>query len=229
MAPAFTQHHSSNRERIGFVSQTNPNLPPAPTRHLPALQSLPVCTQPKEEETTSPGRTTAVPFDARLHDPLIYLELPVATEEVCLQMKTAIPSLPGIKRDWHVIDADGAVLGRVASQAASILMGKHTARYTPYIDTGDHVVVVNAAKVRLTGNKENQKMYRRHSGYPGGLTETLARTVRETRPTRMVEEAIQGMLPKNKLGKQMYRKLKVYADDKHPHVAQKPAELKAAE
>jgi large subunit ribosomal protein L13 len=141
-------------------------------------------------------------------------------------MKTAIPSLPGIERDWHVIDANGAVLGRVASQAAQILMGKHKPRYTPYLDTGDHVVVVNAAKVRLTGNKENQKLYRRHSGYPGGLTETLARTVREKRPARMVEEAVYGMLPNSKLGRQMYRKLKVYAGDKHPHEAQKPVELK---
>ena len=140
-------------------------------------------------------------------------------------MKTAIPSLPGIERDWHVIDAEGAVLGRIASKAALILMGKHKPRYTPFLDTGDHVIVVNAAKVRLTGNKENQKLYRRHSGYPGGLTETLARTVRQTRPTRMVEEAVAGMLPKNKLGKQMYRKLQVYAGPKHPHQAQKPVEM----
>jgi large subunit ribosomal protein L13 len=140
-------------------------------------------------------------------------------------MKTAIPSLPGIERDWHVIDAEGAVLGRIASKAALILMGKHKPRYTPFLDTGDHVIVVNAAKVRLTGDKENQKLYRRHSGYPGGLTETLARTVRQTRPTRMVEEAVQGMLPKNKLGKQMYRKLQVYAGPKHPHQAQKPVEM----
>jgi len=144
-------------------------------------------------------------------------------------MKTVFPSLPAIQRAWHVIDADGAVLGRVASQAALILMGKHKPSYTPFIDTGDHVVVVNAEKVRLTGRKEEQKMYRRHSGYPGGLTETLARTVRQTRPTRMVEEAIAGMLPHTKLGKQMYRKLNVYAGDKHPHQAQKPVELKVGQ
>jgi len=143
-------------------------------------------------------------------------------------MKTVIPSLPGIERDWHVIDAEGAVLGRIASKAALILMGKHKPRYTPFLDTGDHVIIVNAAKVRLTGNKENQKLSRRHSGYPGGLTETLARTVRQTRPTRMVEEAISGMLPKNKLGKQMYRKLQVYAGPKHPHQAQKPVEMQVA-
>ena len=140
-------------------------------------------------------------------------------------MKTAIPSLVGIEREWHLIDAQDAVLGRLASKAAMILMGKHKPRYTPFLDTGDHVVVVNAAHVKLTGNKEKQKLYRRHSGYPGGLTETSARRVRETRPVRMVEEAIQGMLPKTKLGKQMYRKLQVYAGPKHPHQAQKPVEL----
>jgi large subunit ribosomal protein L13 len=140
-------------------------------------------------------------------------------------MKTAIPSPSGIVRQWHLIDAEEAVLGRVASKAATLLMGKHKPSYTPFLDTGDHVVVVNAAKVRLTGRKEEQKMYRRHSGYPGGLTETKARIVRAARPQRMVEEAIAGMLPKNKLGKQMYRKLQVYAGPKHPHEAQKPVEL----
>jgi len=140
-------------------------------------------------------------------------------------MKTAIPSPEDIDRKWHLIDAQDVVLGRLASKAALLLMGKNKPMYTPYIDTGDHVVVVNAAKVRLTGRKEEQKLYRRHSGYPGGLTETSARKVRETRPARMVEEAIQGMLPKNKLGKQMYRKLNVYAGGKHPHQAQKPVEL----
>ncbi len=140
-------------------------------------------------------------------------------------MKTVIPSAQGIERKWHLMDAEAAVLGRLASKAANILMGKHKPSYTPYIDTGDHVIVVNAAKVKLTGAKEEQKIYRRHSGYPGGLTETKARIVREARPARMVEEAIQGMLPKNKLGKQMYRKLQVYAGPKHPHDAQKPTAL----
>ena len=140
-------------------------------------------------------------------------------------MKTEIPSPEAIERKWHLIDAEDAVLGRVASKAALVLMGKHKAQYTPFIDTGDHVVVVNAAKVRLTGRKEEQKLYRRHSGYPGGLTETKARIVRIARPTRMVEEAIQGMLPHTKLGKQMYRKLQVYAGPKHPHDAQKPTAM----
>ena len=143
-------------------------------------------------------------------------------------MKTAIPSLESLDRQWHLIDAEDAVLGRIASKAAKILMGKHKPTYTPFLDTGDHVIVVNAAKVRLTGNKEEQKLYRRHSGYPGGLTETQARKVRATRPTRMVEEAVQGMLPKSKLGKQMYRKLQVYAGPKHPHQAQKPVALAAS-
>ena len=140
-------------------------------------------------------------------------------------MKTAIPSPDAIERHWHLIDAEDVVLGRIASKAAMVLQGKHKPSYTPFLDTGDHVVVVNAAKVRLTGRKEEQKLYRRHSGYPGGLTETGARVVRETRPQRMVEEAIQGMLPKTKLGKQMYRKLQVYAGPKHPHDAQKPTAL----
>ncbi|HVO96739.1 MAG TPA: 50S ribosomal protein L13 [Bryobacteraceae bacterium] len=140
-------------------------------------------------------------------------------------MKTAIPSAPGIERKWHLIDAEKEVLGRVASKAARLLMGKHKPSYTPFIDTGDHVIVVNAEKIRLTGRKEDQKLYRRHSGYPGGLTETQASKVRATRPTRMIEEAIQGMLPKTKMGKQMYRKLQVYAGPKHPHQAQKPVEL----
>jgi large subunit ribosomal protein L13 len=143
-------------------------------------------------------------------------------------MKTSIPSPEGITRQWHLIDAEEAVLGRIASKAAKILMGKHKPTYTPFLDTGDHVIVVNAAKVRLTGNKEEQKLYRRHSGYPGGLTETQARKVRATRPTRMVEEAVQGMLPKSKLGKQMYRKLQVYAGPTHPHHAQKPVALAAS-
>lgn len=140
-------------------------------------------------------------------------------------MKTTVPSAKTIERQWHVIDAEGAVLGRVASKAAMILMGKHTARYTPFLDTGDHVVVVNAEKVLLTGKKEDQKIYRRHSGYPGGLKEVKARDMRAKHPIRLLEEAIKGMLPKSTLGKHMYRKLNVYAGPKHPHQAQKPVEL----
>jgi large subunit ribosomal protein L13 len=140
-------------------------------------------------------------------------------------MRTEVPSKHDIVRAWHVIDASEAVLGRVASHAAMLLMGKHKPTYAPSIDTGDHVIIVNAAKVKLTGNKESQKLYRRHTGYPGGLIETGARKMRETRPQRMIELAISGMLPKSKMGKQMYRKLKVYAGDVHPHQAQKPVAL----
>lgn len=140
-------------------------------------------------------------------------------------MKTPVPSNGEIVRQWHVVDADGQVLGRLASKAAMILMGKHKPTYTQFLDTGDHVIVVNAEKVRLTGRKDAQKLYRRHSGYPGGLTEIGAVKMRATRPTKMIEQAIAGMLPKTKLGKQMYRKLKVYAGDKHPHSAQQPVDL----
>ena len=137
-------------------------------------------------------------------------------------MSTQFPSKNGIERQWHLLDAEDVVLGKLASKAAMLLMGKHKATFTPFLDTGDHVVVVNAAKVRLTGRKDDNKVYRHFTGYPGGLVETSARRVRAERPARMIEEAIQGMLPKTKLGKQMYRKLNVYAGDKHPHAAQKP-------
>jgi large subunit ribosomal protein L13 len=140
-------------------------------------------------------------------------------------MSTHFPSQNDIPRTWYVIDAQDAVLGRIASKAAMLLMGKNKAIYTPFLDTGDHVVVVNAEKVRLTGQKEEAKIYRRHSGYPGGLKEIKAKRLRQTRPERMIELAIQGMLPKTKLGKQMYRKLNVYAGPKHPHQAQKPVDL----
>jgi len=129
---------------------------------------------------------------------------------------------------WHVIDADGRVLGRIATAAARLLQGKHKALYTPFIDTGDHVVIVNAAKVKLTGRKEDQKIYRQHSGYEGGLREERARLVRQRKPEKLVEDAVRGMLPKTKLGEAMYRKLKVYAGPDHPHAAQKPSKLEVA-
>ena len=143
-------------------------------------------------------------------------------------MSTDFPSKKDIARTWHVVDAEDQVLGKLASKAAWILMGKHKPSYTPFLDTGDHVVVINAAKVRLTGGKEEKKVYRHFTGYPGGLVEMGVRRVRATRPNRMVEDAIFGMLPKTKLGKQMYRKLKVYAGDKHPHQAQKPVAMSAS-
>lgn len=137
-------------------------------------------------------------------------------------MKTEFPSKGDIVRSWVVLDASEAPLGRVASKAAKILMGKHKPTYTPFLDTGDHVIVINAAKAILTGKKETQKLYNSHSGYPGGLKQVSVERRRATRPVKMIEDAISGMLPKTKMGKQMYRKLKVYAGEKHPHSAQQP-------
>jgi len=143
-------------------------------------------------------------------------------------MRTYVATPKTIERRWHVIDGGGQVLGRVATLAARLLQGKHKPSYTPSIDTGDHVVIVNAAKIKLTGRKEEQKLYRRHSGYEGGLREERAKIVRQARPARIVEEAVHGMLPKTTLGAAMYRKLKVYAGPDHPHVAQKPTSLEVA-
>jgi large subunit ribosomal protein L13 len=143
-------------------------------------------------------------------------------------MRTFTPSADKIERQWHVIDAGDKVLGRVATVAAKLLQGKHKAVYTTFLDTGDHVVVTNAAKVKLTGRKEEQKLYRFHSGYEGGLREERAKDVRQKNPVRIVEQAIRGMLPKSKLGDAMYRKLKVYRGADHPHAAQKPTQYKVA-
>jgi len=140
----------------------------------------------------------------------------------------ATPQLAAESARWHVIDAQGQVLGRIATVAAKLLQGKHKAIYTPFIDTGDHVVVVNAKTVKLTGRKDVQKIYRQHSGYEGGLRETRAGVVRAKHPERLVEEAVRGMLPKTKMGEAMYRKLKVYAGPDHPHAAQKPTKLEVA-
>jgi large subunit ribosomal protein L13 len=137
-------------------------------------------------------------------------------------MSTYVPRQSEVHNEWYVMDAENQILGRLAARAAVVLMGKHKPDYTPFLKTGDHVVIVNAAKVRLTGKKEDVKMYRRHSGYPGGLKEVTARRMRATFPERMLEEAIQGMLPKNKLGKQLGSRLKVYPGPKHPHEAQNP-------
>jgi large subunit ribosomal protein L13 len=141
-------------------------------------------------------------------------------------MPTYFPSAGEVPRKWYVIDAEGQVLGRMASRVARILMGKHKPQYTPFLDTGDHVVIVNAAKVRLTGQKLDKKIYRHHTGYPGGLVERSARQMRTARPARMVERAIAGMLPKTKLGKAMARKLRVYAGPQHKQQAQKPEEVR---
>jgi large subunit ribosomal protein L13 len=143
-------------------------------------------------------------------------------------MTTFIPSAATVERAWHVIDAEGKVLGRVATLAAKLLQGKHKPGFTPFLDVGDHVVIVNAARVKLTGRKEEQKLYRTHSGYEGGLRETRAKDVRKVHPRRIVEEAVRGMLPKTRLGDAMYRKLKVYEGADHPHAAQNPQTLEVA-
>ena len=131
-----------------------------------------------------------------------------------------------IVRNWYVIDADGLTLGRLATKVAHVLRGKHKATFTPHIDCGDNVIVINASKVNLTGDKLDKKIYYNHSGYTGGLRERTARIMKENYPVEMVERAVKGMLPKGRLGRQMYKKLFVYAGENHPHAAQKPTELK---
>ena len=140
-------------------------------------------------------------------------------------MKSYIAKPQEVERKWYVVDAAGKPLGRVASQVASILRGKHKPTFTPNVDCGDHVIVINAEKVVLTGNKLDKKMYYNHSGYPGGLRERTARTMKEKYPVEMVERAVKNMLPKNRLGRQIYRQLFVYAGSEHKHEAQKPERL----
>jgi large subunit ribosomal protein L13 len=140
-------------------------------------------------------------------------------------MTTYIPKMDALSRTWYVIDAKGLVLGKLAAATAHILTGKNKPIYTPFLDTGDHVVVINAAEVHLSGSKESNKLYRTHSGYLGGLKSTAAGDVRKKNPARLIEEAVRGMLPKTKLGRAMFHKLKVYAGPIHPHKAQKPQPL----
>jgi large subunit ribosomal protein L13 len=140
-------------------------------------------------------------------------------------MKTYSPKSKEIRRDWYVVDADGAVLGRLASEVAKILRGKHKPTFAPHLDTGDHVVVVNARRIRLSGEKAGKKVYHRHSGYPGGIRDIPYERLLARHPERLVEQAVRGMLPKNRLGRQMFRKLSVYAGADHPHGAQKPVVL----
>ncbi len=135
-------------------------------------------------------------------------------------LKTYSTKASDIKREWHLIDAGDQVLGRLATRVANLLMGKHKPIFCRHLDTGDYVVVINAEKVRVTGNKPKQKLYRRHSGYPGGLKSVSLERMMDTHPTRVIEHAVKGMLPHNKLGAQMLKKLKVYAGDEHPHQAQ---------
>ena len=140
-------------------------------------------------------------------------------------MDTFMAKKSDVIRNWYVIDAEGKNLGRVASKAATILRGKHKAIYTPHVDCGDYVIIINAEKVNLTGNKLDQKMYYNHSGYPGGLRERNAKTMLEKYPVEMVERAVKGMLPHNRLGRQIFRQLFVYAGSEHKHEAQKPERL----
>ena len=140
-------------------------------------------------------------------------------------MKTFSAKPAEVKRDWYVIDATGKTLGRMATEIARRLRGKHKPEYTPHVDTGDYIVVVNAEKVQVTGNKFNDKMYYRHTGYPGGIKEASFAKMQESKPERIIEIAVKGMLPKNPLGRAMYRKLKVYSGAEHKHSAQQPKTL----
>lgn len=140
-------------------------------------------------------------------------------------MTTLMPAESAVERKWFVVDAEDRVLGRLATQVATILRGKHKVTFAPHLDVGDHVVVVNAEKVRLTGRKLTDKVYRWHSGYIGGLREVTAERMLKSHPERVVEWAVQGMLPKNRLGRAMARKLKVYRGSAHPHAAQRPEPL----
>lgn len=140
-------------------------------------------------------------------------------------MKTYMPKASEIDRKWYLVDAEGMVLGRLATEIATILRGKNKAEYTPHMDMGDFVVVVNADKIVLTGKKEQQKLYRRHSGYPGGLREVPYERMMEKHPERVLENAVRGMLPKNTLGRAMFRKLKVYAGPNHKQQAQQPVKI----
>lgn len=140
-------------------------------------------------------------------------------------MKTLTPSPSDIHQKWYIVDAEGKPLGRLSTKVATILRGKHKPYYVPNIDTGDYVIVINAAKVRVTGMKALQKVYKSFSGYPGGLKEIPYAKVLEKHPERIIEHSIKGMMPKNKLGRAMFKKLKVYPGAEHPHSAQKPVEL----
>ncbi|MCW8857602.1 MAG: 50S ribosomal protein L13 [Kangiella sp.] len=140
-------------------------------------------------------------------------------------MKTYSAKPETVKRDWFVVDASGKTLGRLATEIARRLKGKHKAEYTPHVDTGDYIIVINAEKVTVTGNKAQNKMYYRHSGYPGGIKETNFEKLQASKPEMIIEKAVKGMLPKNPLGRAMFRKLKVYAGTEHTHTAQQPIPL----
>ncbi len=140
-------------------------------------------------------------------------------------MRTFQPSAKDITRDWYVVDAEGETLGRLATRIAHVLRGKHKPTFTPHLDMGDHVIVINAEKIAVSGAKSEQKLYHRHSGFPGGITSVPFARLVDERPDRVIERAVKGMLPKNKLGRQMGKKLRVYAGAEHPHAAQQPKPL----
>lgn len=144
-------------------------------------------------------------------------------------MKTFSAKAHEVKRDWYIVDASDKILGRVATEIARRLRGKHKAEFTPHVDTGDYIVVVNAEKIAVTGRKFKEKMYYRHSGFPGGIKSISFDKLQEKNPVRIIELAVKGMLPKNILGREMYRKLKVYAGSEHPHAAQQPRQLEIEE
>jgi len=146
-------------------------------------------------------------------------------EIVDINMKTFSAKPAEVKREWFVVDATDKVLGRVATEIALRLRGKHKPEYTPHVDTGDHIVVINAEKIAVTGNKEEGKIYYRHTGFPGGIKDVNVRQLRERAPTRIIENAVRGMLPKNPLGRAMFKKLHIYAGPEHKHQAQEPTVL----
>ena len=147
---------------------------------------------------------------------------PVGRKEDAMSTKSFIAKPAEVERKWYVVDADGKNLGRMASQIAAVLRGKNKPTYTPHVDCGDYVIVINAEKVAVTGKKRQEKIYKRHSGYPGGLKETTLGEMRATKPEEIILHAVRGMMPKGRLGRQMFKKLKVYAGPEHPHAAQKP-------
>ncbi len=140
-------------------------------------------------------------------------------------MKSFMQKKETVDRKWYIVDAKGKTLGRLASEVANVLRGKNKPTFTPHVDCGDYVIIINAKDIQLTGNKLDQKMYYNHSGFPGGLRERTAKVMKESYPTEMIERAIKGMLPKGRLGRAMFKKLFVYADENHGHEAQKPVEL----
>ena len=140
-------------------------------------------------------------------------------------MKTISAKPESVKRDWYIVDAEGKTLGRMAAEIAHRLRGKHKPEYTPHVDTGDYIVVINAEKVRVTGNKASDKMYHSHTGYPGGLKSMSFEKLIDKAPERVIQSAVKGMLPRGPLGRAMFKKMKVYAGDVHPHTAQQPQEL----